>query len=104
MYKTDIEFRFDCHQRSFPRNVLLMNSQKHVSSLSALQLLLMSDLVILEVLHDSQHIRNMWLAPLRKSSDNSRRCLSVNCITLIFAIAICVFMYSHKDSQKNNIN
>lgn len=47
-----------------------------------------------------QRIRYAWLLPLRKPSSNCRRCLSVSCITLIFAIAMC-FLYSHKDTQKN---
>lgn len=35
-----------------------------------------------------QRIRYAWLLPLRKPSSNCRRCWSVSCITLIFAIVV----------------
>lgn len=35
-----------------------------------------------------QRIRYAWLLPLRKPSSNCRLCLSVSCITLIFAIVL----------------
>lgn len=35
-----------------------------------------------------QRIRYAWLLPLRKPASNCRRCLSVSCITLIFAIVV----------------
>lgn len=38
-----------------------------------------------------QRIRYAWLLPLRKPSSNCRRSLSVSCITLIFAITICIY-------------
>lgn len=37
-----------------------------------------------------QRIRYAWLLSLRKPSSNCRRCWSVSCITLIFAIAMCL--------------
>lgn len=38
-----------------------------------------------------QRIRKAWLLPLRKPSSNCRRCWSVSCITLIFAIVVSVY-------------
>ena len=41
-----------------------------------------------------QRIRYAWLLPLRKPSSNCRRCWSVSCITLIFAIVVNVYEYN----------
>lgn len=38
-----------------------------------------------------QRIRKAWLLPWRKPSSNCRRCWSVSCITLIFAIVVSVY-------------
>lgn len=38
-----------------------------------------------------QRIRKAWLLPLRKPSSNCRRCWSVSCITLIFAIVVGIY-------------
>ena len=43
-----------------------------------------------------QRIRNAWLVPWRKPSSNCRRCWSVSCITLIFAIVVNVMVHSYK--------
>lgn len=39
-----------------------------------------------------QRIRYAWLLPWRKPSSSCRRCWSVSCITLIFAIAMCIYV------------
>ena len=41
-----------------------------------------------------QRIRNAWLLPWRKPSSSCRRCLSVSCITLIFAIVVSVKVHT----------
>lgn len=41
-------------------------------------------------------IRYAWLLPVRKPSSNCRRCLSVCCITLIFAITLCLYMFTQR--------
>ena len=41
-------------------------------------------------------IRKAWLLPLRKPSSNCRRCLSVSCITLIFAITMCLYVFTQR--------
>lgn len=41
-----------------------------------------------------QRMRYAWLLPLRKPSSSCRRCCSVSCITLIFAIAVCFYMFT----------
>lgn len=41
-----------------------------------------------------QRIRYAWLLPWRKPSSSCRRCLSVSCITLIFAIIVSVYAYN----------
>lgn len=43
-----------------------------------------------------QRIRYAWLLPLRKPSSSCRRCWSVSCITLIFAIAVCIYMFTRR--------
>lgn len=43
-----------------------------------------------------QRIRYAWLLPLRKPSSNCRRCLSVSCITLIFAIVVCLYVFTQR--------
>ena len=43
-----------------------------------------------------QRIRYAWLLPLRKPSSNCRRCWSVSCITLIFAIAMCLYVFTQR--------
>lgn len=42
-----------------------------------------------------QRRRYAWLLPLRKPSSNCRRCWSVSCITLIFAIVVSVMVHIH---------
>ncbi len=49
-----------------------------------------------------QRIRKAWLLPLRKPSSNCRRCLSVSCITLIFAITMCLYVFTQR-YEKNLI-
>ena len=41
-----------------------------------------------------QRIRNAWLMPWRKPSSSCRRCLSVSCITLIFAIVVSIKVHT----------
>ena len=41
-----------------------------------------------------QRIRYAWLLPWRKPSSSCRRCWSVSCITLIFAIVISIYAYN----------
>ena len=43
-----------------------------------------------------QRIRYAWLLPWRKPSSNCRRCWSVSCITLIFAIAMCLYNFTQR--------
>lgn len=43
-----------------------------------------------------QRMRNAWLLPWRKPSSSCRRCWSVSCITLIFAIAMCIYMFPQR--------
>lgn len=43
-----------------------------------------------------QRIRYAWLLPWRKPSSNCRRCWSVSCITLIFAIAMCLYVFTQR--------
>lgn len=43
-----------------------------------------------------QRIRYAWLVPLRKPSSSCRRCLSVSCITLIFAITMCLYVFAQR--------
>jgi len=43
-----------------------------------------------------QRIRYAWLLPWRKPSSSCRRCQSVSCITLIFAIAVCIYMFTQR--------
>lgn len=43
-----------------------------------------------------QRIRNAWLLPWRKPSSSCRRCESVNCITLIFAIAVSLYGFGQR--------
>lgn len=43
-----------------------------------------------------QRIRYAWFLPLRKPSSSCRRCWSVSCITLIFAIAVCIYMFTRR--------
>lgn len=43
-----------------------------------------------------QRMRYAWLLPLRKPSSNCRRCWSVSCITLIFAIAVCLYVFTQR--------
>ena len=43
-----------------------------------------------------QRIRYAWLLPLRKPSSSCRRCWSVSCITLIFAIAMCLYVFTQR--------
>lgn len=47
-----------------------------------------------------QRIRYAWLLPLRKPSSSCRRCLSVSCITLIFAIVVSVYAYNAQTYAK----
>lgn len=47
-----------------------------------------------------QRIRYAWLLPLRKPSSSCRRCLSVSCITLIFAIVVSVYAYNAQTHAK----
>lgn len=48
-----------------------------------------------------QRIRKAWLLPWRKPSSSCRRCVSVSCITLIFAIVVCVFAFNAQYYAKN---
>ena len=48
-----------------------------------------------------QRIRKAWLLPWRKPSSSCRRCLSVSCITLIFAIVVSVFAFNAQYYAKN---
>ena len=43
-----------------------------------------------------QRMRKAWLLPLRKPSSSCRRCWSVSCITLIFAIAVCLYVFTQR--------
>ena len=43
-----------------------------------------------------QRMRYAWLLPLRKPSSSCRRCWSVSCITLIFAIAVCLYVFTQR--------
>lgn len=43
-----------------------------------------------------QRIRYAWFLPLRKPSSSCRRCWSVSYITLIFAIAVCIYMFTRR--------
>ena len=43
-----------------------------------------------------QRIRYEWLLPLRKPSSNCRRCLSVSCITFIFAIVVSTYVVTQR--------
>lgn len=43
-----------------------------------------------------QRIRYAWLLPWRKPSSSCRRCWSVSCITLIFAIAMCLYVFTQR--------
>lgn len=47
-----------------------------------------------------QRIRKAWLLPWRKPSSNCRRCWSVSCITLIFAIVVSVYAYNAQTYAK----
>ena len=47
-----------------------------------------------------QRIRYAWLLPLRKPSSSCRRCWSVSCITLIFAIARCLYVFTQRYNIK----
>lgn len=47
-----------------------------------------------------QRIRYAWLLPLRKPDSNCRRCLSVNSITLILAITMCIYMFPQNYEKK----
>lgn len=49
-----------------------------------------------------QRMRKAWLLPLRKPSSNCRRCCSVSRITLIFAIAMCLYVFTQRYA-KNSI-
>ena len=50
-----------------------------------------------------QRIRNAWLLPWRKPSSNCRRCWSVSCITLIFAIVVSVMVHIHNGRTTTKI-
>lgn len=43
-----------------------------------------------------QRMRKAWLLPWRKPSSSCRRCWSVSCITLIFAIAVCLYVFTQR--------
>lgn len=43
-----------------------------------------------------QRMRKAWLLPLRKPSSSCRRCWSVSCMTLIFAIAVCLYVSTQR--------
>lgn len=43
-----------------------------------------------------QRMRKAWLLPLRKPSSSCRRCWSVSCITLIFAIVVCLYVFTQR--------
>lgn len=43
-----------------------------------------------------QRMRYAWLLPLRKPSSSCRRCRSVSCITLIFAIVVCLYVFTQR--------
>ena len=43
-----------------------------------------------------QRIRYAWLLPWRKPSSSCRRCRSVSCITLIFAIVLCLYVFTQR--------
>lgn len=45
-------------------------------------------------------MRYAWLLPLRKPSSSCRRCWSVSCITLIFAIAMCLYLFTQRYAKK----
>ena len=50
-----------------------------------------------------QRMRYAWLLPWRKPSSNCRRCWSVSCITLIFAIVVSVMVYIHNGQTLTKI-
>lgn len=43
-----------------------------------------------------QRMRYAWLLPWRKPASSCRRCRSVSCITLIFAIAVCLYVFTQR--------
>lgn len=43
-----------------------------------------------------QRMRYAWLLPWRKPSSSCRRCWSVSCITFIFAIAVCIYVFTQR--------
>ena len=43
-----------------------------------------------------QRMRYAWLLPWRKPSSSCRRCWAVSCITLIFAIAVCLYVFTQR--------
>lgn len=43
-----------------------------------------------------QRMRYAWLLPWRKPSSSCRRCWSVSCITVIFAIAVCLYVFTQR--------
>lgn len=43
-----------------------------------------------------QRMRYAWLLPWRKPSSSFRRCWSVSCITLIFAIVVCLYVSTQR--------
>lgn len=50
-----------------------------------------------------QRMRYAWLLPWRKPSSNCRRCWSVSCITLIFAIVVSVMVHIHNGQTLTKI-
>ena len=46
-----------------------------------------------------QRMRYAWLLPWRKPYSNCRRCRSVSCITLIFAIVVNVMVHTYNGQQ-----
>lgn len=50
-----------------------------------------------------QRMRYAWLLPWRKPSSSCRRCWSVSCITLIFAIVVNVMVHIHNGRTLTNI-
>ena len=50
-----------------------------------------------------QRMRYAWLLPWRKPSSNCRRCLSVSCITLIFAIVVNIMVHSYNGRTTTKI-
>lgn len=47
-----------------------------------------------------QRMRYAWLLPWRKPSSSCRRCWSISCITLIFAIVVCVCAINAQTNAK----